>query len=691
MAAGVETQLLSVAGWLVLVTFLQLSLYPLLRRWLGDIAFPASFPVSLLGFTLVSWYAGMIHLPLQVALIPFAVLGIIHIVSGQYSKEDLSRYWRYEALFLVFFLFMLELRYLNPAISSTEKFMDQAFIASVMRQPVVPPFDPWFSGGYLTIYYYLGYWLVAALGLCSGVPSNIAFNLALPTVLGTSAVSVYAASSLVVKRFRWLPLLTFIMMNPAFFSLLAPEKGLGSVFWDSTRTITDTIHEYPLFSFLLGDVHPHVVGLMVQSALLMLLFFAITRWNSLSIRQKTATGVTIALALGTMLPLNTWDLFAYAPLVLATGLYIALTSTGLPFSRWLRKGPARLPSDPVAGSVAGHPLFQFWVLVPAVSVLMYLPFLLMLDTGAAQGIGWVTSPSSPVQFLLAHGVFIVLLTATLVPEMKKRPYLLLVPVLISLCGYPAIGIATIPLVFLFSCRFRDPEHLMAAAGLIALIVCEIVFIRDSFAGGEYYRMNTVFKFSYVAWVLLGVSTFIAVARALEQLRLPAPSRPWSAVLPAIAVAVLFLVPLVVPIDVPYGETRTLDGMAYLDNAHPGDAAAIAYLRTLPGNHTVVEAVEGDYSYYSRISTFTGIPTILGWPFHEVQWRSSTGDWYAERTTDIASIYEDPDQCTAIMDRYGADLLVVGDLEQEKYNVLLPETGLLMVHESDGTAVYRRGT
>ena len=691
MAAGFEVQVLSVGTWLLLVTFLQLSLYPLLRRWLGEIAFPASFPVSLLVFALVSWYAGIIHIAPQVALIPFAALAIIHLATGQYKKEELSRYWRYEALFLVFFLFMLELRYLNPAISSTEKFMDHAFIASIMRQPVVPPLDPWFSGGSLDIYYYLGYWLVAALGVYSGVPSNIAFNLALPTVLGASAVSVYAASSLVVKRFRWLPLLTFIIMNPAFFSLLAPEKGLGSVFWDSTRTIADTIHEYPLFSFLLGDVHPHVVGLMVQSALLLLLFFVITRWKDLTIRQRTATGVTIALTLGTMLPLNTWDLFAYAPLVLATGLFITLKSGGLSFFQSQGEGSSGLPSDHGTWSFAGHPLFQFWVLVPGVSVLLYLPFLLMLDTGAAQGIGWVTSPSSPAQFLLAHGVFIVLLTVTLVPEIKKRPYLLIVPVLIALCGYPAVGIATIPLVFLVSCRFRDPEQLMAAAGLIVLIACELMFIKDSFAGGEYYRMNTVFKFSYVAWVLLGVSTFIAVARSLERVRLPVIPRPLSMALPAIAVAALFLVPLVVPIDVPYGETRTLDGMAYLDNAHPGDAAAVSYLRSLPDNHTVVEAVEGDYSYYSRISTFTGIPTILGWPFHEVQWRSSTGDWYSERTSDIASIYEDPDQSLGLMEKYGADLLVVGDLEKEKYRVILPETGLELIHESDGTAVYRRGT
>ena len=92
---------------------------------------------------------------------------------------------------------MLDIRFVNPTISYAEKFMDHGFLASVIRNPVVPPLDPWFSGGTLNVYYYLGYWMLGALAIVSGVPSNIAFNLSLANrlcPLGTQPVRYrYAA------------------------------------------------------------------------------------------------------------------------------------------------------------------------------------------------------------------------------------------------------------------------------------------------------------------------------------------------------------------------------------------------------------------------------------------------------------------------------------------------------------------
>ena len=111
--------------------------------------------------------------------------------------------------------------------------MDHAFLASVMRLPVVPPLDPWFAGGVIDGYYYLGYWMFGCLGIVSGVPSNIAFNLALPTVLGISAVILYAIGDLLIGRLRWLLLATLLMPNPSFFYQILLGKGLNSVMWES--------------------------------------------------------------------------------------------------------------------------------------------------------------------------------------------------------------------------------------------------------------------------------------------------------------------------------------------------------------------------------------------------------------------------------------------------------------------------
>ena len=64
-------------------------------------------------------------------------------------------------------------------------------------------------------------------------------------------------------------------------------------------------------------------------------------------------------------------------------------------------------------------------------------------------------------------------------------------------------------------------------------------------------------------------------------------------------------------------TGTLDGLAYLKDSHAGDAGAVTFLRTLEGDERIVEAEGGDYTYYSRVSSFTGIPSVVGMPFHEV--------------------------------------------------------------------------
>ena len=185
---------------------------------------------------------------------------------------------------------MLDVRFVNPTISYAEKFMDHAFLASVMRNPVVPPVDPWFAGGSLNVYYYLGYWMFGCLGIVTGVPSNIAFNLALPTVFGMTAVSMYAIGTLVLDRFRWLPLVVLFIPNPSFFFQIIQGKAWSTILWDSTRTISNTINEYPLFSFLWGDVHAHVISLFNQVFLIFLLLFAYKRWESLGIRDKCLVG-----------------------------------------------------------------------------------------------------------------------------------------------------------------------------------------------------------------------------------------------------------------------------------------------------------------------------------------------------------------------------------------------------------------
>jgi YYY domain-containing protein len=664
-----EQQFLLVISWLAVLTLLQLSIYPFLKRTFGSFAFPAAFPASVLVFTLISWYCGLVRLPVHIALLSFLALIGYHLYRRDYSLAELKANWHWEALFLIAFFFMLDIRFFNPTISYAEKFMDHGFLASVIRNPVVPPLDPWFAGGFLNVYYYLGYWMLGCLAIVSGVPSNVAFNLSLPTVFALSAVSLYAVGTLLLDRFRWLPLITLILPNPALVFQIITGKAVNpaydpSLSWLGTRTITDTINEFPLFSFVWGDVHAHVVSIFNQVFLLFLLLFAYKRWETLEWKGKIFLMALVAVSLGSMPLFNTWDVLLYAPLVLVTGFLILWRD---------RASPDRTA-------------WAFLLAVPPVSILCYLPFYLQLKTSTG-AIALVRTPSDPLEFLWVNGIFIAIFFALLVPEIRKKPWLLLVCLPFALAGYVAAAIAVIPLVYFIAKTDRNLTHVLAAFGLAILIACELVYMKDNM-GDTFFRMNTVFKCYLPAWLMLGTAAFVMVGQwCTSSPRIPPVSAKISAVLMVVVVTILFILPFMVVAPVSYAP-GTLDGLAYLEIQNPADAGAVAYLRTLVGSEILVEAEKGDYSYYSRVSSFTGIPAVVGQPFHEFMWRGNDDGWYADRPADIRAIYEQPEKTVPLMEKYHATLLYVGDPEREWYNVTLPAAGLEKIYSSRGTDIFR---
>ncbi|WP_261595997.1 DUF2298 domain-containing protein [Methanoculleus formosensis] len=137
--------------WAGLLKGLQMALWPRLRPALGDYAYPAAYPASLLLFALATWYCGLFHAPVALALLVFLALGVYGIRRGDYRFSEIRSLLSWDAVFLVGFLFALSVRFTNPLIGYfSEQYMNHAFIASIIREPVVPPLDPWFSGGRLS-------------------------------------------------------------------------------------------------------------------------------------------------------------------------------------------------------------------------------------------------------------------------------------------------------------------------------------------------------------------------------------------------------------------------------------------------------------------------------------------------------------------------------------------------------------
>ncbi len=310
---------------------------------------------------------------------------------------------------------------------------------------------------------------------------------------------------------------------------------------------------------------------------------------------------------------------------------------------------------------------RFLVAVPVLAVLSYLPFYLQLQTHTG-GIGIVHTPSDPVEFLLVNGLFLGIIILVLRQDILRRPWLLLIAVPFLLAGYGTAALIVIPAGYMatriVTGKDLDFPGLLAFFGLAILLFCELFYLKDNM-GDTFFRMNTVFKTYLPAWLMLGTAAFSMVGKWLSETRL-IPRIPVQDILRSLPLSwsAYFLFSRSSSRSIRTTEAGTLDGLAYLHDSHPGDAAAVAYLRTLTGNEIIVEAEGGDYTYYSRISSFTGIPGIIGMPFHEYMWRSDDTGWFSSRLADIKSIYEEPEKTVPLMKKYQATLLYVGAEERE---------------------------
>ncbi len=209
--------------------------------------------------------------------------------------------------------------------------------------------------------------------------------------------------------------------------------------------------------------------------------------------------------------------------------------------------------------------------------------------------------------------------------------------------------------------------LILVGGLLVLGP-EYLYLRDLFGT----RMNTVFKFYYQAWMVWSLAAAFGTAVLLQRLRAA------GGVLFRLGLGLLLIVGLTYPVLSLLTKTNnfrpfygwTLDGAAHLDYENPGDADAVRWLRSAPFG-VVAEAGSpgGSYTYYSRISTHSGLPTVLGWPGHEGQWRGGY-EVQGSRQADLQRLYVTTDwqEAQAILSRYAIRYVVVGPLERGTYPV-----------------------
>jgi YYY domain-containing protein len=692
-------------------------------------------------------------------------LGLAPLESGQetlwaFLRRQKKLVLLVEGLFLAGLAGWALYRAYSPDIATAggEKFMEYAFINAILRSPRLPPADPWLSG-FAISYYYFGYLILSMLIRLSGLPSNIAFNLGLALLFALTITGAFSlAYNLVALAQRRAgremfgqaagygllgSLLLAIMGNlEGFLELLHAWRVGGAGFWKwldirdlatlppggaavpnrylwwwrASRVLQDydplgnpieIIDEFPFFSFMLGDIHPHVLalpfGLMLLALTLNLLaservYESLRRWGPLTLLY--------ALCLGGMAFLNTWDFPVYGALmVLAFALRSYVHHRALN-REWLQE---------VLGT---------GIMLAAAGVILYIPFYLGFQSQAGGPAFSLWAKTRIAHYLVMFGPFVfiaiafVLAAGAGLPEAWRTGRLsrsalyiigavaLLLAVLSIITGRWLALCLTLLMAAGALVLWRRLEEageetdwptmyalLILLVGLGLTFVVEYVYLRDTFGT----RMNTIFKFYFQAWSMLAIAGAYGVYYVLNRTRRLAFQNAFLVGLIALVAAGMVYPVLAAPNRAEgFQRKPTLDGIAYAAQYWPADYAAVQWLNAHVREPAVIlEAHGGSYTPYGRISAMTGIPTLLGWGGHELQWRGSY-DEPGRREPDIEAIYRsmDREQIVSLLDKYNITYVYVGPLEREKFQLSQPmidKFSLFMdlVYDQDGVRIYQR--
>jgi len=214
---------------------------------------------------------------------------------------------------------------------------------------------------------------------------------------------------------------------------------------------------------------------------------------------------------------------------------------------------------------------------------------------------------------------------------------------------------------------RDFIGLLLLTSITLILVPEFFYLRDQFG----WRMNTIFKFYYQAWILLSVAAAYCTAKFLLRRNRSIAQVAVENVLISVFILVFIYYPI-------FGLATTtnrfkpmewnLDGAAYLQRYNPDDYAGIEFLKNAPYG-VVAEAIGGSYSGFARVATFSGLPNVLGWPGHESQWRGGAAEM-GSREGDIERLYRTSNwnEALEILAQYHIRYVFVGSLERSSLRV-----------------------
>jgi YYY domain-containing protein len=459
---------------------------------------------------------------------------------------------------------------------------------------------------------------------------------------------------------------------------------------------------FPFWDQLNGELRPQNLA---QPFVLLVMATGLNLWRSnhlMSIRPSWANSLSLglaALAVGALAVVHVWDAPVFLVLIL---LFVCVRNYAL--TRRFNKAFV-INAVALAGSLT------------ALAILFYLPYHVQTSFSSFQGVAAVEG--RPVISQPHHLLYIWLPLFWLVASLaiaclgnvqrvfRLLPYALIPSALVLavwavmiLSGdgldklRDEIGtrgsnwatalllmslLSVILLAFLRQLRLVDrddergpPLFALGLGGIAVLVLlgAEFFWIDE----GAQPRYNTFLRVDYQAWWLLSISGAFAVYYVTANWRNPDFLARLGRVSWVGMATVLLMAGLIFPVMATFSTTsafdapRHLDGLASLKQSNPDEYEAFSWLwDNVSGTPVILEAVGGSQTNFGRVSAYTGLPTVLGWPGHEAHWR---GSWepQAGRKEDVERAYTtiDPKEAEAILAKYDVEYVFVGRVERGQF-------------------------
>ncbi len=584
----------------------------------------------------------------------------------------------YELFFVIMFGGYLYLKGFEASIHSLEKYMDFGFIQSLLNTKYLPPQDMWFASSIkenLNInYYYFGHFISALLIRLSGTIPSVGYNLMLGYIFALATTISFAlgfnlyqllAKPQIQKKALWLGLLSgtlsmaimnfganlhtiylftkgYLAENPVpFWQIWSNYNPENYWYPNATRFIPLTIHEFPSYSYVVSDLHGHVLDIPFVLLILAIsvVLVQIKNWRQLLLPLGL---YSLILAINYMT--NSTDFIVYSVI-----LFFVLMIVFDNFTKVT-----------VLTSITG-----------VIALILTLPFSLNFKPFAS-ALGVNCAPD----FLVEKGSLGPLLFEA--DKCQNSPTWML----FILWGF----FWMVFLIFLKTIFFnkKNPTaknkinyyfFFVFTVSILLTLFAEFFYFKDIYPA--HFRANTMFKLGYQSFIMMSILSGAVIVYVFKGL--PVISKKLKLFLGILLLPLLTLVLIYYQYALPsyFGRAgfQTLDGSHWIRQQYPDSYQIIQklnQLKTTSPDFNIVEAHGDSYTDYNLISAHTGLPTIIGWPVHEWLWRGSF-DLVRPRAEEVQLIYEgqesDLPQIIKILKKYRIKFIVVAEMEKNKYSIL----------------------